>query len=77
MSRATADALWGTDAVSHALAEPYPDAPTTELTDAIQAHKDPLGAFRAWALAQSWPRFCAVVRIVAGVTREELQRGDR
>ena len=76
MSRATADALWGSAAVDHALADPHPDDPTNELTDAIRAHEDPPGAFRAWTLAQPWPRFCAVVRIVAGVTRKELLRED-
>ena len=35
-------------------------------------------AFRAWALTQPWPRFCAIVRIVSGeALREELEEMAR
>jgi hypothetical protein len=42
------------------------EAKATELRD------DP--ALAQWALTLPWPRFCAVVRIVTGKTREELFR---
>ncbi len=77
MSMRTAHLLWGEDAVALALAEPEPDEVTDELLKAIKARKDPPGAFRAWALAQSWPRFCTIVRIVSGEIRREVMRhGD-
>jgi hypothetical protein len=72
MTRETADAVWGSEAVDHALAEPDPDPITDELAVEIQKRADPPGAFRAWALAQPWRRFCAVVRVVSGAYREEV-----
>ncbi len=73
MSRWAADALWGPEAVALALEEPYPDPVTLELAREVSARADPPGAFRAWALTLPWPRFCAVVRLVAGVTGKELE----
>lgn len=56
----------------------YAVAMDLELLKAIKARKDPPGAFRAWALAQSWPRFCTIVRIVSGEIRREVMRhGDQ
>ncbi len=72
MTRETAGAVWGPEAVEHALAEPNPAPVTGELAAEVRRRADPPGAFRAWALAQSWPRFCAVVRIVSGAYREEV-----
>ncbi|MCC6648653.1 MAG: hypothetical protein IT374_24205 [Polyangiaceae bacterium] len=78
MTMRTAHYLWGEEAVAVALAEPDPDPVTDELLKAIKARKDPPGAFRAWALAQSWPRFCTIVRIVSGEIRREVMRhGDQ
>ena len=70
--RPIADELFGAEAVDKALAQPSPDEVTRELAAEIRRRSNPPGAFRAWALAQPWPRFCAVVRVVAGVTRNEL-----
>ena len=72
MGRRAADTLWGAEAVDRALSEPRPDEVTLQLADEIARRADPPGAFRAWALAQSWPRFCAIVRVVSGVERERL-----
>ena len=74
MSRETADALWGAEAVDLALKEPNPDEVTPELIAKIRAHLEPLGAFRAWALAQSWPRYCAIVRAVSGALIDEVMK---
>ena len=79
MTRETADALWGHDAVEHALREPAPEPLTRDLTQELQRRSEalPPGAFRAWALTQPWPRFCTIVAVVAGVVREEIERsGD-
>lgn len=76
MGRNAADALWGPEAVDRALREPHPERATRELADEIARRADPPGAFRAWALAQPWRRFCAIVRIVAGVERERLLQED-
>lgn len=70
MSHTTAVALWGAEAVGAALGELHPDTPTAELASEIQRRADPPGAFRAWALSLPWPRFCAVVRVVAGSAYE-------
>ena len=76
MTRESADSLWGPEAVEHALADEHPDAITRALAQEIRDRAAmPPGAFRAWALAQSWPRFCAIVRVVSGVAREELLAG--
>ncbi|WP_437961347.1 helix-turn-helix transcriptional regulator [Sorangium sp. So ce119] len=72
MSFSIACKIWGSAAVRHALAEPNPDPATRELCQKILKHADPPGAFRAWALAQPWPRFCAIVRIVSGEERREV-----
>ncbi|CAN5341284.1 hypothetical protein BH09MYX1_BH09MYX1_62190 [soil metagenome] len=74
MSRETADLIWGAEAVDLALKEPEPEEVTRELAAEIQARAEPLGAFRAWALAQPWPRFCAIVRVVSGAVREEVMK---
>ena len=71
MSRATANALWGRRAVSEALAEPWPLAPTEALCLEISRRADPPGAFRAWSLTLPWPAFCAVVRLVTGARRTD------
>lgn len=77
MTLETARELWGADAVDRALRDEAPEPLTAELTDEIQRHaQHSPGAFRAWALAQPWPRFCAIVRIVSGAAREELGDGD-
>lgn len=70
--RTIADELFGADAVDRALAEPDPEQATRELAQEIKRHASPPGAFRAWALAQPWPRFAAIVRVITGVTREAL-----
>lgn len=74
MTREAADGLWGAEAVEHALADPAPEPITLELARELQvrAKRLPPGAFRAWTLTQPWPRFCAIVRIVSGVAREEF-----
>jgi hypothetical protein len=74
MSRANADGLWGAEAVDLALAEPNADEVSPELLAQIRAHLEPLGAFRAWVLAQPWPRFCAIVRVVSGALIDEVMK---
>ena len=69
MSRETAEAIWGPEAVALALPEVAPDEETAQLVLEIRER-----AFRAWALAQPLPRFCAIVRVVAGVVREETMK---
>lgn len=76
MSRGTADAIWGGEVVELALNEPAPESVTPELAGEVKRRADPPGAFRAWALTLPWPRFCAVVRLVAGETRKELLREE-
>lgn len=68
MTRDTADAFWGADAVDHALRFDEHDPISDDLLDEVgrRAKSLPPGAFRAWALTQPWPRFCAIVRIVSG-----------
>lgn len=73
MSMETADALWGHEAVALALAEPHYEPVTAELTAQIRRRADYLGVLRSWALAQSWPRFCTVVRVVSGEFRREVE----
>lgn len=78
MTRALADDLWGEAAVARALAESEPDAVTADLAAAVRAHLASPGALRAWALAQPWPRFCAVVHVVSGAYRDAvLAQGDQ
>lgn len=66
MTRITAEKIWGAEAVNLALAEPAPAPIDEALLSAIEKHSDPPGAFRAWALSQPWPRFCAIVHVVSG-----------
>lgn len=75
MSRWAAEHLWGPEAVGEALAEPRPETMTVDLACEVSARADPPGAFRAWSLTQPWPRYCAIVRLVAGQTQEELWHG--
>lgn len=80
MSLTTARALWGSDVVRRALAEPMPDPPSRALANEVAQRADPARVspheFATWALALPWPRFCAVVRIVSGVTRSDLLGGE-
>jgi anti-sigma factor RsiW len=77
MTREDALELWGADAVERALAEPAPEPISRELIRECRARTQlPPGAFRAWTLTLPWPRFCAVVRIVSGVAREEMLDDD-
>jgi len=78
MTRETAYAYWGKDAVDHALRYDAPDRITRELTQEVEQHAQSLapGAFRAWTLTQPWPRFCTIVWIVSGALREQLADGD-
>ncbi len=78
MTREDAYEFWGAEAVERALREEHPAPVTKALTQEIQRRGTSLspGAFRAWALAQPWPKFCAIIHVVAGVAREELERGD-
>ncbi len=70
----TAVALWGEGVVALALDDTSPEPMTAALArtvaDASRANDDT--GFAAWALALPWPRFCAVVRLCAGITRAEL-----
>lgn len=77
MSLETAHALWGPEAVALALAEAEPDEATGDLAREVVRRADPPGAFAAWALAQPWPRFCAVVRIVSGEVRRDVERAAK
>ncbi len=49
------------------------DAQRAELADEVEARADPPGALRAWALSQPWPRFCAIVRIISGEVRRDIE----
>lgn len=76
MTREDADALWGPDAVDHALREQHPEPLSSDLTRELQRRIKtlPPGAFRAWTLTQPWPRFCTIVAILSGAIREDLER---
>lgn len=76
MSRATAIDLWGAGAVAAALEEPEHELVSAELVSEVHRRADPPGAFRAWSLTLPWPRFCAVVRLVSGATRQSLLGGE-
>jgi len=76
MSHATALALFGADAVRLALAEPNHDMVTDGLALEVARLADHAGAFRAWALGLPWPRFCAVVRIISGAERREVEQAS-
>lgn len=67
--------LWGEAVVKTALEEPAPEPVTLELAREVELRSrsgEAPVAFARWALSLPWPRFCAVARIVAGVTREDL-----
>lgn len=76
MTREDADALWGHDAVARALRDQDPAPVTRQLAQEImrRSHDLSAGAFRSWALAQPWPKFCAIVAIVSGSVRDDLLR---
>ena len=78
MSLRTAVNLWGADVAARALADDAPEPVTQELAREVSRHAGELtdAAFARWALALPWPRFCAVVRIAAGVTRTDLLKED-
>ena len=79
MSREAALALWGAEVVERALSDPAPEPASEELARLIEEKAIELrddAAVARWALALPWARFCAVVRIVAGKTREELLGDD-
>jgi hypothetical protein len=73
-TRETAGALWGDPVVTLALAEATHEPMTAALarTVAEVARAGDDVSFARWALALPWPRFCAVVRLCAGVTRADL-----
>ena len=76
MTRDTANAFWGADAVEHALRYDEHDPITDDLLAEVgrRARSLPSGAFRAWSLTQPWPKFCAIVRIVSGeALHDELE----
>lgn len=78
MTREDAVALWGEEAVEHALRYERPERITRELAQEVERRSTslPPGAFRAWTLTQPWPRFCSIVWIVSGALRERLADGD-
>jgi anti-sigma factor RsiW len=76
MSMATASAIWGADVVRLALDDIDHGPITAELATEVKRRADPPGAFRSWALALPWPTFCAVVRIVSGAVRAEVEGAD-
>jgi anti-sigma factor RsiW len=76
VTRWTADQLWGAEAVQKALEEPVPDPVTAELVRQAQAYVENPGALRSWALAQPWPRFCTIVRIISGTVLSEVMDDD-
>jgi len=74
IQKAEAYELWGQDVVERALAEPSP-APYSERYELFVHDRGaelPPAAFRLWALSQSWPEFCLIVRIVCGIAHEDL-----
>jgi hypothetical protein len=74
MSLHTARLLWGAAVVRLALDEPQPEPATVELVGEVEQRASPLGAFRAWTLAQPWRRFCTIVHIISGTIRREVGR---
>jgi len=78
MTRHTANALWGIEAVSEALREPSPMPLTRAELARIRdlASKYGPGLLRSWALALPWRTFCSVVRVVSGeAVKEALIHG--
>ena len=76
MSEWAAFQLWGEEAVRAALAEVSPDSVTAELVRETQTYVDRPGVLRSWAVAQPWPRFCAIVRIISGTVLSETMEDD-
>ena len=72
MNRHDAETLGGADAVGSALSSRASPASPELLTDIRRAAQLEDVEFARWALTLPWPSFCAVVRVVAGVTRAEL-----
>lgn len=75
MTLATAEALWGHDLVARALFEHHPEAVTTVMLAAIDRH-DSVDALASWALTLPWPVFCAVVRVISGHIRQDVEEHD-
>lgn len=76
MTLGTAVALWGSDVVRRALAEPDADPPSTELVQDVNTPATDPPNFARWALTLPWSRFCTVVHIVAGETTHDLMTED-
>lgn len=72
-TRADAVALWGAAVVDHALMVDVHEVPEDhELVGIVAARSRSAtsdAAFARWALTLPWPRFVALVRLVAGETR--------
>jgi hypothetical protein len=69
-TRADAVALWGAAVVDRALADPEvpEDLELVGIVDAARSATSD-AAFARWGLSLPWPRFVALVRLVAGETR--------
>lgn len=76
MGKHAAFELWGPEADALAVSCPDPEPVTLELLAEIEARADRPGLLVSWALAQPWPVFCAIVRVIRGETRLELLKGD-
>lgn len=78
MTRETAYAYWGRDAVEHALGYESPAPITPALAREVEERGVTLAPsdFRAWALGEPWPRFCTIVWIVSGAMREWIVDGS-
>lgn len=62
--------LFGPEPVKNALAEPNPADIDQELLDQIQASDERGDDYLyEWASGQSWPVFCAIVRVLSGQHR--------
>ena len=71
-TRADAVALWGAAVVDHALMVDVHEVPEDhELVGIVDAARSATSdaAFARWGLSLPWPRFVALVRLVAGETR--------
>ena len=68
MTIESAHTLFGAEAVRKALDEPNPAALTDADLKRIRevANEHGPGGLRSWALAQPWPTFCAIVRVITG-----------
>jgi hypothetical protein len=62
--------------VQKALTEVSPDPVTADLLSEAKRYADNPGALRSWALAQPWPRFCTIVRIISGKALSETMDDD-